>query len=64
MENVLNNDPTVAAESKRTIGTRAAISVMLTVPNASDAIAWYKLALGARELWNLGKNYFAEMVIT
>jgi PhnB protein len=33
---------------------RASISVMLIVPDASDAIAWYRRALGARELWNLG----------
>jgi uncharacterized glyoxalase superfamily protein PhnB len=27
---------------------------MLIVPDAAGAIAWYKLALGAREIWNLG----------
>src|SRR5581483_902918 len=31
-----------------------AISVMLIVPDADAAIAWYKEALGAQELWNLG----------
>jgi PhnB protein len=31
-----------------------AISVMLIVPDAEAAIAWYKKALGAQELWNLG----------
>jgi uncharacterized glyoxalase superfamily protein PhnB len=31
-----------------------AISVMLIVPDAEAAIAWYKRALGAQELWNLG----------
>jgi uncharacterized glyoxalase superfamily protein PhnB len=31
-----------------------AISVMLIVPEAEAAIAWYKAALGATELWNLG----------
>ncbi len=31
-----------------------AISVMLIVPDAETAISWYKRALGARELWNLG----------
>ena len=41
-------------ESARTIGTGTAISVMLIVPDASGAVAWYKNALGARELWNLG----------
>ena len=30
------------------------ISVMLIVPNAEAAVAWYKDALGASELWNLG----------
>lgn len=27
---------------------------MLIVPDAERAVAWYKGALGARELWNLG----------
>jgi len=30
------------------------ISVMLAVNDASAAAVWYKKALGARELWNLG----------
>ena len=30
------------------------ISVMLIVPEADRAVAWYKDALGATELWNLG----------
>jgi uncharacterized glyoxalase superfamily protein PhnB len=30
------------------------ISVMLAVPDAQAALAWYKRALGATELWNLG----------
>ena len=30
------------------------ISVMLAVENAAQATAWYKEALGAKELWNLG----------
>jgi PhnB protein len=30
------------------------ISVMLIVPDAEAAIAWYRDALGAHELWNLG----------
>lgn len=30
------------------------ISVMLAVSDAPTAVAWYKRALGARELWNLG----------
>jgi PhnB protein len=35
-------------------GAGPAISVMLIVPEAEAAIAWYKDALGAQELWNLG----------
>ena len=31
-----------------------AISVMLIVPDGEAAVAWYKDALGATELWNLG----------
>ena len=30
------------------------VSVMLIVPDADAAVAWYRDALGARELWNLG----------
>ena len=30
------------------------ISLMLAVPDASAATAWYATALGATELWNLG----------
>jgi Uncharacterized protein conserved in bacteria len=30
------------------------ISVMLAVEDAAKAVAWYKEALGATELWNLG----------
>ena len=30
------------------------ISVMVAVPNAPEAVAWYKRALGAVELWDLG----------
>jgi PhnB protein len=30
------------------------ISVMLIVPDADAAVSWYKDALGATELWNLG----------
>jgi PhnB protein len=30
------------------------ISVMLIVPDADGAVAWYKTALGATDLWNLG----------
>ena len=30
------------------------ISVMLAVADAQTALGWYKRALGATELWNLG----------
>jgi PhnB protein len=30
------------------------ISVMLAVPDATEAARWYATALGATELWNLG----------
>lgn len=30
------------------------VSVMLAVPDVPAAVAWYKRALGATELWNLG----------
>lgn len=32
----------------------ARVSVMLIVPDADAAISWYRTALGASELWNLG----------
>jgi uncharacterized glyoxalase superfamily protein PhnB len=35
-------------------GSPPVISVMLIVPDAEQAIAWYRSALGAGELWNLG----------
>ncbi|MGH7642376.1 MAG: VOC family protein [Candidatus Dormibacteria bacterium] len=34
--------------------TPTSISVMLIVADAEAALAWYREALGARELWNLG----------
>jgi PhnB protein len=34
--------------------TPTLISVMLIVPEAETAVAWYRDALGAKELWNLG----------
>lgn len=36
------------------IASTTAISVMLIVPDAPSAIAWYQHALGARMLWDLG----------
>ena len=35
-------------------GGAAIISTMLAVPDAPGAAAWYRRALGAEELWNLG----------
>jgi PhnB protein len=32
----------------------AVISLMLAVPDAASAAAWYRKAVGASELWNLG----------
>ncbi|HEY4656166.1 MAG TPA: hypothetical protein VIH22_16725 [Cyclobacteriaceae bacterium] len=34
--------------------TRPVLSVMLAVSDTPAAVAWYKKALGAVELWNLG----------
>lgn len=48
-----SSDPESKESSKATPG-RVAISVMLIVPDAEKAIDWYKKALGASELWNLG----------
>ncbi|MEV4620777.1 VOC family protein [Asanoa sp. NPDC049573] len=45
----------LAARSGGTVSTSPpVISVMVIVPAADVAIAWYKSALGAKELWNLG----------
>jgi PhnB protein len=33
---------------------RLVISLMLAVPDATAALDWYRRALGAEELWNLG----------
>jgi PhnB protein len=43
--------------SDRSIDTgegRAVVSLMLAVPDAAAAAAWYSAALGATELWSLG----------
>ena len=34
--------------------SHAVISLMLAVEDAAAALAWYKQAVGAQELWNLG----------
>lgn len=36
------------------LNTRPVLSVMLAVSDTPAAVAWYKKALGAVELWNLG----------
>jgi len=41
-------------EVDRTIGTGISLSVMLIVSDAPRAIDWYKRALGADEIWDLG----------
>lgn len=43
-----------SSETKEPPNGRAALSVMLIVPDAEAALSWYKDALGATELWNLG----------
>ena len=42
-------------------GHRLVISLMLAVPDAPAAAEWYKQALGARELWNLGSVIGMEL---
>ena len=48
-----NKDPHKKENSDKT-ATQTVISLMLAVADASAALAWYKKALGATELWNLG----------
>jgi PhnB protein len=44
-----------APDVRHAVGmSQPTISVMLIVPDADAAVAWYKAALGATELWNLG----------
>src|SRR5689334_23837079 len=43
-----------AAAGNGSVASPSVISVMLIVPDADAAIAWYRTALGAVELWNLG----------
>ena len=43
-----------APSGDRVSASPPVISVMLIVPDAGAAVAWYKTALGAAELWNLG----------
>ena len=42
------------ATADKISNTGLAISIMLAVEDTAKAIAWYKQALGATELWNLG----------
>jgi diadenosine tetraphosphate (Ap4A) HIT family hydrolase/uncharacterized glyoxalase superfamily protein PhnB len=48
----LLSDPTDQPEMPRPAGT--SVSLMIAVRDASSAAAWYRRALGATELWNLG----------
>jgi len=41
-------------ETKEASARGPCLSVMLIVADAEAAVAWYKDALGAKELWNLG----------
>ncbi|WP_168207550.1 VOC family protein [Microlunatus elymi] len=41
-------------EMTTTANDQASVSVMLIVPDTPAAVSWYKTALGAAELWNLG----------
>jgi uncharacterized glyoxalase superfamily protein PhnB len=38
----------------RALDSSPAVSVMLIVPDADAAVAWYRSALGAGQLWDLG----------
>lgn len=42
-------------------GDDVRISLMLAVPDAGKASAWYREALGAEELWNLGSVIALEI---
>src|SRR5688500_4136860 len=45
----------IANENRHATGnTQPVISVMLAVSDTPKALGWYKQALGATELWNLG----------
>lgn len=44
--------PVSAVSAKRSLAP--AISVMLIVPDAAAAVAWYRTALGAEVVWDLG----------
>jgi uncharacterized glyoxalase superfamily protein PhnB len=50
---VQSRDPSAPSGDRR-FASPPVISVMLIVPDAVAAVAWYKTALGATELWNLG----------
>ncbi|MFI5928260.1 VOC family protein [Micromonospora sp. NPDC051543] len=43
-----------ASSSDTALAASPVISVMLIVSDADAAVAWYRTALGATELWNLG----------
>lgn len=47
--------------TKISLASRLTLSVMLAVPDAPAAAAWYRRALGATELWNLGSVIGMEL---
>jgi PhnB protein len=50
-----------ATEAEVTQAPPIVLSVMLAVPDAPAASAWYRQALGAIELWNLGSVIGLEL---
>lgn len=46
--------PALHGQPDATVVPGPVISVMLIVPDADAAVSWYKVALGATELWDLG----------
>ncbi len=47
-------DEQIKEENSYEMTTQPVISLMLAVADTPAALAWYKKALGATELWNLG----------
>lgn len=50
----LESEDRTDARNSRALDSSPAVSVMLIVPDADAAVAWYKSALGAGQLWDLG----------
>jgi PhnB protein len=51
----------VTLERERASNSKVQISVMLAVEDARAALGWYKRAVGATELWNLGSAVGMEI---